>query len=70
VLGEVDRARRRVGVGPAFPISLYDELTARQVQARLGELVPAQLRKVRDHERRHANRTTVLAAIERRLGRD
>jgi polyhydroxyalkanoate synthesis regulator phasin len=62
-----DRARRRVGVGPSFPITGYDELTAPQVQQRLRGLTPADLRKVRDYERRHANRKSVLAAIEKRL---
>jgi polyhydroxyalkanoate synthesis regulator phasin len=68
VLREVDRARRRVGVGAAFPISLYDDLNASQVQARLNDLTKAQLRKVRDYERRHGNRKSVLGAIEKKLG--
>lgn len=63
-----DRARRSVGVGPAFPISGYDELTASQVSARLDALSPADLRRVRDYEQRHANRKSVLEAIERTLG--
>ncbi len=63
-----DRARRRVGVGPSFPIIGYDELTAVQVQRRLRNLEPADLRKVRDYERRHANRKSVLTSIEKRLG--
>ena len=65
---EVDRARRATGIGPAFPISGYEGLTAAQVQARLGDLTPAELRKVRDYERRNANRKTVLSSIETRLG--
>jgi polyhydroxyalkanoate synthesis regulator phasin len=67
VLQEVDRARRRVGVGPPFPITLYDELNASQIVSRLKDLTPAQLRKVRDHEKRHDNRKSVLSAIEKRL---
>jgi polyhydroxyalkanoate synthesis regulator phasin len=67
VLQEVDRARRRVGVGPSFPISRYDELNASQIVSRLKDLTPAQLRKVRDHEKRHDNRKSVLSAIEKRL---
>ena len=63
-----DRARRRVGVGPSFPIVGYDELNAGQVGRRLRSLKPAELRKVRDYERRHANRKSVLAALEKRLG--
>jgi polyhydroxyalkanoate synthesis regulator phasin len=66
-LAPVDRARRAAGVGPSFPISGYDELTVAQVQSRLGGLSPAELRKVRDYERRHANRKTVLAAIAEKL---
>lgn len=63
-----DRARRTVGVGPSFPIIGYDDLTARQVEQRLTGLKPAELRNVRDYERRHANRKTVLAAVDRALG--
>ncbi len=62
-----DRARRTVGVGPSAPIAGYDDLLARQVQERLKGLTPAELRKVRDYELRHANRKSVLAAIEREL---
>ena len=67
VLREVDRARRRVGVGSAFPITLYDELTAAQIQSRLKDLTPAQLRKVRDYETRNDARKSVLGAIEKKL---
>ena len=62
-----DRARRTVGVGSSFPISGYDDLTAGQVQSRLGGLSPADLRKLRDYERRHANRKSVLSAIDKAL---
>ncbi len=65
-----DRARRKVGVvaAPAFPISDYDSLTAAQITKRLKDLSPGELRKVRDHERRHAKRKSVLGAVERKLG--
>jgi polyhydroxyalkanoate synthesis regulator phasin len=68
VLRELDRARRATGLGPSFPISGYDELTAAQVQTRLGDLAAPELRKVRDYERRNANRKSVLQAIEQKLG--
>jgi polyhydroxyalkanoate synthesis regulator phasin len=70
VLRTVDRARRRVGgsVGGNFPILGYDDLTAAQVTKRLTDLTPAQLRKVRDYERRNSARKSVLSAIERKLG--
>ena len=67
VLAQADRARRVAGVGPSFPILGYDDRTASQVQDRLGTLTPAELRKVRDHEKRNANRKTVLSAIETQL---
>jgi hypothetical protein len=66
---EVDRARRVAGLGPPFPIDGYEGLSAAQVQARLDQLSAPELRKVRDFERRNANRKTVLAAIEARLDR-
>jgi hypothetical protein len=61
-----DRARRNVD-GESLPIPGYDELTARQVMSRLSGLSPPELRKMREYERRHANRKSVLTAIEREL---
>jgi polyhydroxyalkanoate synthesis regulator phasin len=66
-LREVDRARRAAGLG-RFPILNYEDLTAAQISERLGDLSPAELRKVRDHERRNANRKSVLNSIEKALG--
>jgi polyhydroxyalkanoate synthesis regulator phasin len=62
-----DRARRSVGGGSSFPISGYDELTASQVSKQLAGLSPAELRRVREYEARHANRKSVLEAIDRAL---
>ena len=67
VLAQADRARRVAGVGPSFPIIGYDDLTVGQVQTRIDSLTPAELRKVRDYERRNANRKSVLAAVESKL---
>jgi polyhydroxyalkanoate synthesis regulator phasin len=68
LLVQADRARRVAGVGPAFPITGYDDLTAAQINGRLETLTPAELRKVRDYERRRGNRSSVIEAIERKLG--
>jgi polyhydroxyalkanoate synthesis regulator phasin len=68
VLATADRARRAAGVGPSFPILGYDDLTAAQVQSRLDGLSPAELRKVRDYEKRNANRKSVLDAVQSKLG--
>jgi chemotaxis protein histidine kinase CheA len=67
LMRSADRARRAVGVGPSFPILAYDELSVRQITERLGDLKPAELRKVRDYERRHANRKGILTALEKAL---
>jgi polyhydroxyalkanoate synthesis regulator phasin len=58
------RARRAAA---NLPIADYDELSAAEVQEQITSLAPAELRKLRDYERRHANRKTVLDAIERKL---
>src|SRR3954452_620140 len=66
-----DRVRREVrrvtGTLDGFPIDDYDDLTAAQIVARLGELAPDELRRIRDYERRNANRKTVLAALDTKL---
>jgi hypothetical protein len=68
VMREVDRARRATGLSTSsFPIAGYDDLVAAEIISRLDALSPADLREVRDYERRHANRKTVLAAVERKL---
>jgi polyhydroxyalkanoate synthesis regulator phasin len=67
LLLQADRARRVAGVGPSFPITNYDDLTAAQISSRLDTLTPAELRKVRDYERRRGNRKSVLEAIESKL---
>jgi polyhydroxyalkanoate synthesis regulator phasin len=67
VIARADRVRRTAGVGPTFPITGYDDLTVSQIQKRLGGLKPAELRKVRDYERRHANRKGILTSVEQKL---
>jgi polyhydroxyalkanoate synthesis regulator phasin len=62
-----DRARRAAGVGPSFPILGYDDLNASQVRSRLKELKKPELRKVLSYERKHANRKSVVGAIEKSL---
>jgi hypothetical protein len=58
---------RAAGRGRGLPIEGYDDLTASQVTKRLGGLKPVELRRLRDYEARHANRKSVLAAIDRAL---
>ncbi|HET8592671.1 MAG TPA: hypothetical protein VFL56_03335 [Solirubrobacterales bacterium] len=65
-LARADRVRRKARV-PGFPITAYDQLSIRQIDGRLGELNPDQLRRVRDYERRHRARKGLLRAIDRKL---
>jgi hypothetical protein len=69
VLGRapIEAARRVTGLGPEFPITGYDDLTAAEVVAELDGMSAVELRKVREYERANANRKTVLAAVERKL---
>jgi polyhydroxyalkanoate synthesis regulator phasin len=62
-----DLARRAAGVGPTFPIDGYDALTAGQVQSEIKQLSNADLRRVLAYERKHANRKTVVVALEKSL---
>ena len=55
------------GAADGFPIDDYDELTAAQIVSQLGGLEAGELRRVRDYERRNANRKTVLAAVDAKL---
>jgi hypothetical protein len=59
--------KRVTGEDGEFPIAGYDDLTAAQIVSHLGELEAPQLRRVRDYERRNANRKTVLAAVDQKL---
>jgi polyhydroxyalkanoate synthesis regulator phasin len=65
-LAGADRVRRAARV-PGFPITAYDQLTAKQIDRRLRGLSPKQLRKVRDYERKHKARKGVLRALDRKL---
>jgi polyhydroxyalkanoate synthesis regulator phasin len=65
-LAQADRVRRAARV-PGFPITAYDDLTIRQIDRRLQELSRAELRRVRDYERRNKSRKGVLRAVDRRL---
>jgi hypothetical protein len=58
--------RRRARV-PGFPITAYDQLSIRQIDRRVQELSRAQLRKVRDYERKNKARKGVLRSLDRKL---
>ena len=63
-----EAARRVAGLGPEFPISGYDDMTAAEIVGELDGMGADDLRRVREYERANANRKTVLNAVERKLG--
>jgi polyhydroxyalkanoate synthesis regulator phasin len=65
-LASADRVRRRARV-PGFPITAYDDLSARQIDRRLQDLSRTELRKVRDYERKNKARKGVLRSVDRKL---
>ena len=63
-----ERVLRATGIlEDEFPITDYDDLTAAQIVSQLGALEVTDLRRVRDYERRNANRKTVLNAVDAKL---
>jgi polyhydroxyalkanoate synthesis regulator phasin len=65
-LAGADRVRRAARV-PGFPITAYDQLSIRQIDRRLQELSRAELRRVRDYERRNKARKSLLRSLDRKL---
>ncbi len=65
-LASADRMRRRARV-PGLPISAYDQLSIRQIDARLPDLSRDELRKVRAYEQAHRARKGLLRALDRKL---
>ena len=49
------------------PIANYDDLTANEVSDKLDDLSDEEIEKVRVYEKRHKNRETLLAQIDRRV---
>ncbi|MEZ5063040.1 MAG: hypothetical protein R2700_16315 [Solirubrobacterales bacterium] len=66
-MARADSVRRKAGVGPSFPITGYDELTAAQINRRLSELSKPELRKVRTHEKNGKARKSILDKIDKAL---
>jgi hypothetical protein len=62
--------RSRRWTSPSRAPTAYDQLTARQVDRRLQELSRAELRRVRDYERRNKARKGLLRQLDRKLQKD
>lgn len=68
LVGNVVRGLGGDAAPGSLPIDDYETLTAAQITQKLEGLTDAQLRTVRDYEVHHANRVSVLRAIDKRLG--
>jgi hypothetical protein len=58
---------RLVENGGVFPIAGYDELNVGEISDKLDGLTAAQLREVREYEKRNKDRETLIEQIDRRL---
>jgi hypothetical protein len=55
------------GVNGGFPIPGYDELNVAEISERLDVLTAAQIREVREYEKRNKNRETLIEQLDRKL---
>ena len=70
-VGEAQKSANR-GVSPtsvngSFPIAGYEELSVEELSRRLDTLSDAQIKQLRDHERRTKNRKSLLEQFDRKL---
>jgi hypothetical protein len=54
-------------VNGGFPIPGYDELNVGEISGQLDGLTAAQIREVREYEKRNKNRETLIEQLDRRL---
>ena len=54
-------------IGGWFPIPGYDELNVEEVKGMLDDLTAAQIREVREYEKRNKNRETLIEQFDRKL---
>ena len=59
VEGEIDRA--------SFPIASYDELNVAEISRHIDRLSAAQIREIREYEKRNKNRETLIDQFDRKL---
>lgn len=63
--GSVREARKR---SLALPLADYDELSVEEVERKAKGLSDEEVERVREYERRHRARKTLLESLDRRLG--
>ena len=53
--------------GGGFPIANYDEMNVAEIGVRLDGLTAAQIRELREYEKRNKNRETLIEQLDRKL---
>ena len=53
--------------GGGFPIATYDELNVGEIAERIDGLTAAEIREVREYEKRNKNRETLIEQLDRKL---
>jgi hypothetical protein len=53
--------------GGGFPIANYDEMNVAEIGDRLEDLTAAQIRELREYEKRNKNRETLIEQFDRKL---
>jgi hypothetical protein len=63
------KAEEKRGQSPDrnLPIERYRHLTIKEVQKKLDSLSESQIKQIKEYEKRHKNRKTLIAEIDRRL---
>ena len=54
-------------VNGGFPIANYDELNVGEIAERIDDLTAAEIREVREYEKRNKNRETLIEQLDRKL---
>jgi hypothetical protein len=54
-------------IGDGFPIPNYDDLNVEEVKGMIDGLTAAQIREVREYEKRNKNRETLIEQFDRKL---
>ena len=58
---------QRLVESAGFPIAGYDELNVKEIGDRLDGMTAAEIRTVREHEKRNKNRETLIEQFDREL---
>jgi hypothetical protein len=54
-------------IGDGFPIPNYDEMNVAEIRERLDGLTAAQIREIREYEKRNKNRESLIDQFDRKL---